>query len=136
MSARSRRRHSGRPTGVLPATQPSLRPAEPEPERLLLDAIAAGELDAHLTAINDATIARFELLETINSAKALARLNVGDIVRFNRKAKPRYLHGEHATVVDVDGQSATVRLHRAVGRFSGGEIPCPPLILDRLQPGV
>ena len=55
------------------------------PERLLLDQIAAGELDPYLTAIADAIYARQELLETVSSAKALAMLNVGDRVRFNHR---------------------------------------------------
>ena len=41
------------------------------PERGLLDAIAAGELDEHLVAIADA-VARRELLHTVDSATAIA----------------------------------------------------------------
>jgi len=70
------------------------RPEPPaEPEVLLLDQIAAGALDPHLTAIAGAIRARYELLQTIDSAKALAMLNVGDRVRINHYASPRYLHG-------------------------------------------
>jgi hypothetical protein len=105
-----------------------------EPERLLLDQIAAGELDPHLTAISDAIRARQELLQTVSSAKALAMLNVGDRVRINRHASPRYLHGVQGTVVELDDRTATVCLHRPVGRFTSGEIRCPPLVLDRLRP--
>ena len=100
----------------------------------MLDAIAAGELDPHLSAIAQAVHARLQLLQTVNSAKALAQLNIGDSVRINRHATPRYLHGILGTIVDLDDESATVCLHRAVGRFKSGEIRCPPLILDRLQP--
>jgi hypothetical protein len=64
---------------------------------VLLDQIAAGELDPHLTAIADAIFARRELLETISSAKALAMLNVGDRVRFNYHTRPQYLHGSKAS---------------------------------------
>jgi hypothetical protein len=74
-------RSRGRPFG-------KSQPIEPEPERLLLDQIASGALEAHLTAIADAISARLDLLETIDSAKALAMLNVGDRVRFNYRTRP------------------------------------------------
>src|SRR5947209_8032990 len=59
-----------------------------KPERLLLDQIAAGELDPHLVAIDEAVRARLDLLHTVNSQKALAMLSVGDRVRINRHASP------------------------------------------------
>ena len=49
-----------------------------DPERQLLDAIAAGELDEHLVAIADAVHARRQLLHTVRSARAIAELCVGD----------------------------------------------------------
>jgi hypothetical protein len=39
----------------------------------------------------DAIHARIDLLETVNSAKALAMLNVGDRVRFTHHNRPQYL---------------------------------------------
>lgn len=132
MSKRSRQRNTTQ--RALPAPRPAPGAPNPDPERLLLDAIAAGELDPHLSAIAQAVHARLQLLQTVNSAKALAQLNIGDSVRINRHATPRYLHGILGTIVDLDDESATVCLHRAVGRFKSGEIRCPPLILDRLQP--
>lgn len=116
---------------VAPAPRPE--PAT-DPAATLLDQIAAGELDPQLTAIAGAIRARFELLQTVNSAKALAQLTIGDRVRINHHASPRYLHGIHGTIVHLDEQSATVCVHRAVGRFTSGEIRCPPLVLDRLPP--
>ena len=109
-------------------------PESREPECLLLDRIAAGELDPHLTAIAEAIRARFDLLQTIGSAKALAELNAGDRVRINHHASPRYLHGVQGTVVDLDEHTATVCVHRPIGRFKSGEIRCPPLVLERLNP--
>jgi hypothetical protein len=103
-------------------------------ERSLLDAIAAGELDGHLVALADAIHARRELLHTVRSAAAMAELSVGDPVRFNRQVRPRYLHGEIGIVVDRDDHTAVVRLLRPVGRFRSGEIRCPPLLLDKLDP--
>ncbi len=105
------------------------RPAE-DPERLLLDAIANGELDEHLAALADAIHARRELLHAVRSAAALAELCVGDAVRINRHIRPRYLCHEHGVIVDLDDHWVTVRLLRPVGRFRGGEIHCPPLALD------
>src|SRR3954451_7061428 len=69
------------------------RGAAGAPERLLLDAIADGELDHSLHALADAVHARLALLQTIKAASALAHLNVGDIVRLNHKVRPRYLQG-------------------------------------------
>jgi hypothetical protein len=103
-----------------------------EPERLLLDQIAAGALDDHLVAVADAIRARLDLLQTISSAKALSLLNVGDHVRINHHASPRYLHGALGVVISVDDHTATIRISRPVGRFRSGEIRCPPLVLDRL----
>jgi hypothetical protein len=142
MSKRSRRRaRNGAPSTLWlqpdPTASPSERATRPPAtrERLLLDQIAQGELDAHLTAIADAIYARQELLETISSAKALAMLNVGDRVRFNHHARPQYLRGVEGVVIELDQHTATVCVHRPVGRFRSGEIrQCPPLLLDRLNP--
>jgi len=133
MSKRSRRRQRQRPIAP-PAPAASTPPESREPERLLLDQIAAGELDPHLTAVAQSIRARYELLQTIGSAKALAQLNVGDRVRINHHASPRYLHGVQGTVVDLDEHAAIVCVHRSIGRFNSGEIRCPPLALDRLNP--
>jgi len=103
------------------------------PERGLLDAIAAGELDEHLVAIADAVRARRELLHTVDSATAIANLCVGDTVMFNRLIRPRYLEHEYAVVTDLDAHWVTVRLARPVGRFRDGKLRCPPLALRKLD---
>ncbi len=103
------------------------------PERLLLDAIAAGELDEHLVALADAVRARRALLHTVRSANAIAELCIGDSVRINRNARHGYLHGEGGVIVDLDDHAVTVRLLRPVGRFRSGELRCPPLALDKLD---
>jgi hypothetical protein len=137
VSKRSRQRTRGQVQPQLHASRPARIPS-PDPaaesERLLLDQIAAGELDLHLTAIADAVRARHELLHTVSAAKALAMLNVGDRVRINHHASPRYLHGIQGNVVELDDHGATVCVHRPIGRFKSGEIRCPPLVLDRLNP--
>jgi hypothetical protein len=134
MGKRSRRRvPPQRPVPRAAQTRP--RPptvTSATPERSLLDAIAAGELDEHLTALADAVHARHRLLDTVRSAIALAELCVGDHVRINHTISPRYLNGLHGTIVEVDDERATVCLHRPVGRFRSGEIRCPPLTLERL----
>jgi hypothetical protein len=136
MSKRSRRRpHRPAPTSPAAPIHAATRAAgTPEPERLLLDQIAAGELDPHLTAIAQAVRARYALLHTVDSHKALAMLNVGDRVRINHQASPRYLHGVHGVVTELDDDIAVVCVHRPIGRFKSGEIRCPPLVLDRLNP--
>lgn len=132
MGKRSRRNNGQRP--ALPAP-PATATSTADPERLLLDAIADGELDAHLTAIADAVHARQELLETVNSAKALAMLCVGDRVRFNDHTRPQYLRGVEGVVIELDQHTATVCMHQPIGRFRSGEVRrCPPLLLDRLHP--
>ncbi|MGE5281553.1 MAG: hypothetical protein ACM3N0_04380 [Chloroflexota bacterium] len=126
-SSRRRARHAS-----LPAARPVPGAREAEPERPLLERIAAGELDPHLIAIAEAIRARSELLETVASAEALAELRVGDRIRINHRATPRYLHGVEGTVLALDDEGATVCVHRPIGRFKSGEIRCPPLVLDRL----
>ena len=79
-----------------------LRTAPPPAERSLLDAIAAGELDAHLAAIGAAVDARTRLLHTIDSTHRLATLCVGDRVRIGQRVSPRYLAGHDATIVELD----------------------------------
>ncbi len=134
MGKRSRRRDQPRLPGAPPGARTGHPPPPPEPaaERSLLDAIANGELDEHLTALADAIGARHHLLHTVRSATVLAELCVGDQVRINHTISPRYLRGLHATVTDLDDQRATVSLHRPIGRFHTGEIRCPPLTLDKL----
>jgi hypothetical protein len=128
------RRHRSR--RAAPALPRAGEPDEASPvsaEGLLLEAIAAGELDLHLPAIARAIDARLHLLHTMRSIDALAELVSGDLVRINHRARPRYLHGQRATVVDVDAQAATIRLERPIGRFGTGTLRCPPLALDRLD---
>lgn len=134
MGKRARRNNNPNRRPALPAPAAPAT-AAPDPERLLLDAIADGELDVHLTAIADAVGARLDLLETVNSAKALAMLTVGDRVRFNNSARPQYLRGIEGVVIELEPHTATVCVHQPIGRFRSGEIRrCPPLLLDRLHP--
>ena len=107
-------------------------PQRDTPEAMLLDAIAAGELDHHLVALADAVHARRQLLHAVRAASAIAQLCVGDHVRFNHRVRPRYLEHEHGVINEIADRWVAVRLSRPVGRFPAGELRCPPLALDRL----
>jgi hypothetical protein len=136
MSKRSRRRTNPQQRPALPAapSTPAAPPAPADPERLLLDAVAAGELDHSLHALADAIHARLHLLHTVQAANALAQLCIGEEVRINHTVKPRYLHGIRGRVIDIQGHDITVCLHRPVGRFTSGHIRCSALALERLDP--
>lgn len=134
MSKHARRRQHTRPPGLSTPRPVGPPPDRADPERLLLAQIADGALDLHLPALAQAIDARLHLLHTVRSVTALATLNVGDRVRINRHARPRYLHGVHGTILELDDRTATVCIHTPVGRFTSGEIRCPPLALDRLDP--
>lgn len=132
MSKRSRRRASPGAAG-LPVDTTAAPPTPANPDRLLLDAIADGELDHSLNALADAVHARLHLLHTVQAANALAQLCIGNEVRINHTVKPRYLHGVRGRVIDIQGHDVTVCLHRPVGRFTG-HIRCSALALDRPNP--
>ena len=96
---------------------------------------ATGSLDRHPIAIADAIHARIDLIGTINSAKALAMLSVGDHVRCTHHTRPQYLSGIEGVVIELGQHTATVCVHAPVGRFRTGTIrECPPLLLERLNP--
>jgi hypothetical protein len=128
MSKRSRRRER-RPQ--LPA--PSAPTSPPAPERMLLGQIADGALDPHLEALAQAIDARLHLLHTVATQTVLSQLCVGDEVKINNTIRPHYLRGLHGNVVEIDDERVTVCVHRPVGRFTSGEIRCPPLTLVKLS---
>jgi hypothetical protein len=134
VSKHARRRQHTRPPRLSTPRPGSSPPDRPDPERRLLSQIADGALDPHLGALAQAIDARLHLLHTVRSVTALAMLNVGDRVQINHHARPRYLHGVQGTILELDERTATIRIHRPVGRFTSGEIRCPPLALDRLSP--
>ncbi|MDQ3632583.1 MAG: hypothetical protein M3417_15200, partial [Actinomycetota bacterium] len=72
----------------------------------------------------------------VRSVSALGMLNVGDRVRINHHARPRSLHGVQGTILELDERTATICTHEPVGRFTSGEIRCPPLALDRVNAGM
>src|SRR6266536_2611442 len=106
--------------------------AGPDLVQAVVEAIAHGELDDELGVLGAVINERVQLLATARSMRTLASLRVGDRVRINHSAKPNYLHGEPGTVTGWAGQNVIVQLDRPVGRFAGGELRCPPLILEPL----
>ena len=104
----------------------------PDLVQAVVEAIARGELDDELGVLGAVINERVQLLATARSMRTLASLRVGDRVRINHGAKPNYLHGERGTVTGWAGQNVIVQLDRPVGRFTSGELRCPPLILEPL----
>jgi ribosomal protein L21E len=120
------------------------RPQQPSPARTpaapidlvqtVVEAIARGELDDELAVLGAVINQRVRLLATARSMTTLASLRVGDRVRINHSAKPHYLHGRAGTVSGWTGQNVVVQLDQPVGRFTTGELRCPPLVLEPLAP--
>ena len=121
------------------ARRPQPRTARPQAApvdlvQAVVEAIARGELDDELAVLGAVINQRVRLLATAQSMTTLASLRVGDRVRINHSAKPNYLHGRAGTVTGWAGQNVVVQLDQPVGRFTTGELRCPPLVLEPLAP--
>ena len=126
-------RRARRPQPKPPA--PPAVPAVPvDLVQVVVEAIARGELDGELAVLGAVINERVRLLATTRSMRTLASLRVGDRVRINHSAKPNYLHGRAGTVSGWAGQNVVVQLDQPVGRFTTGELRCPPLVLEPLAP--
>jgi hypothetical protein len=118
-----------------PPPRPARVPSVPvELVQAVVEAIARGELDEELGVLGAVINERVRLLATARSMRTLASLRVGDRVQINHSAKPNYLHGRAGTVTGWAGQNVVVQLDQSVGRFTSGELRCPPLILEPLAP--
>jgi hypothetical protein len=118
-----------------PQPKPAAPPAVPvDLVQVVVEAIARGELDDELAVLGAVINERLHLLATAQSMTTLASLRVGDRVRINHNAKPNYLHGQAGTVTGWAGQNVVVQLDRPVGRFTTGELRCPPLVLKPQAP--
>jgi hypothetical protein len=118
-----------------PQPRPARVPAAPvDLVQVVVEAIARGELDEELGVLGAVINERVRLLATARSMRTLASLRVGDRVRINHSAKPNYLHGRAGTVTGWAGQNVVVQLDQPVGRFTTGDLRCPPLILEPLAP--
>jgi hypothetical protein len=121
------------------ARRPRPGPARPQAApvdlvQAVVEAIARGELDDELAVLGAVINERVRLLATAQSMTTLASLRVGDRVRINHSAKPHYLHGRAGTVSGWAGQNVIVQLDQPAGRFTTGELRCPPLVLEPLAP--
>ena len=123
-------RHPHRPTP--PPSRSVTVPADLV--QAVVEAIARGELDDELGVLGAVINERLRLLATARSMTTLASLRIGDRVRINHHAKPNYLHGQPGTVTGWAGQNVIVQLDQPVGRFTSGQLRCPPLILEPLPP--
>lgn len=94
----------------------------------ILDAIVDGEFDDDLDGVIEAVQIR---RNTLNERKRL-EFKVGDTVRFNASASPKYLNGVLATVTEKGrGKKVTVELDEHAGRFmAGSPIGAPVAILE------
>ena len=128
MSRRARRPHPAA------ARSPAAMAAPVDLVQAVVEAIARGELDEELAVLGAVINERVRLLATARSMRTLASLRVGDRVRINHSAKPNYLHGRAGTVSGWAGQNVIVQLDQPVGRFTTGELRCPPLVLEPLAP--
>ena len=118
-----------------PQPRPARTPAAPvDLVQAVVEAIAGGELDDELAVLGAVINQRVRLLATARSMTTLASLRVGDRVRINHSAKPHYLHGQAGTVTGWAGQNLIVQLDQPAGRFTSGELRCPPLVLEPLAP--
>ncbi len=96
--------------------------------------IASGGLDLHLSVLTAAIADRRRHVAEAASIRALASVSVGDRVRIGRAIRPLYLQGSTGTVTGWSGQSVVVQLDFPIGRFTTGEVRCPPLGLEPLAP--
>lgn len=105
---------------------------DPQQIQMLIGLIATGSLDEHLPLIQAAIAERHRHRQRAQSNQAAARIDIGDRVRLNHDIRPLYLHGATGTVTGWAGQRVIVQLDEPTGRFTHGQIRCPPLGLDPL----
>lgn len=99
----------------------------------LLDLIVAGALDEHLGVLQAAIGRRHRDRHRTETHQAATRLQIGDRVRLSHDMRPLYLHGATGTITGWAHTNAVVQLDTPVGRFTHGQIRCPPLGLQRLE---
>ena len=99
---------------------------------MLIGLIATGSLDEHLFVIQAAIGERHRHRQRAQSNHAAAQIDIGDRVKLNHDIRPLYLHGATGTVTGWVGQRVVVQLDEPTGRFTNGQIRCPPLGLEPL----
>lgn len=95
----------------------------------IIRAILDGDVDGHEKQVVDALNQRRRLA---NAHKALA-FQVGDTVRFNATARPRYLVGVTGTVTKVNASSVVVAIGPDGGRFANSSPRCPIGLVDLVE---
>jgi hypothetical protein len=81
----------------------------------ILSLVYDGSLDSDLTALTAAINARQWMI------KPVYRFKIGDKVRFNETASPRYIIGHTATVMGLNPKSCQVILDEDCGKFRKGQ---------------
>lgn len=135
MAKRSRKRPDVRASSMTPNPAPTSDGTADTPIASLVARIGSGQLDADLPVLIDAINARVRIVADLRTRQALvAQLSVGTRVRLNHTVSPRYLHGCHGEVHDIDGDHVVVCLDVPVGRFTSGHVRCSALALERTGP--
>ena len=100
----------------------------------LTQAILKGDFDKDLGMISTAIKSRKAATKPTQTMSTIFDLDVGDTVRFNEFARPKYIQGTTARVVKVNRARVKIELDRAVGRFPGGQpVSCPPKIITKVN---
>lgn len=95
----------------------------------LFEDITDGKLDKHLNVLTDIIIERRKVV----AGQKLNQFQIGDVVKFNMLAKPKYLKGERATITGFANKRVWIKLEKPAGRFfSGRAISCPTGIIDKV----
>jgi len=117
---------------------------EPDPNSVIVARITMGEFDAQLDVMTAAICLRKTMLGKPTQSfmppivqrverKSIYDFKVGDRVRFNQRANPKYLIGTEATVTGRKRTKVTIKLDAAAGRFGGeSNITCPTSIIDKV----
>ena len=101
----------------------------------LLNAIKAGDFDAHLDDISTAAITRRAITKGVNTESPSIPLRVGMRVWLNRNVRPQYMFGYEATVTKINRTRVKIRLAESVGRFGAArDISCPVSLLSTTNP--
>lgn len=127
MSNRRRRsrQHTSQNGGV--AVSPRPTPLSKGGTETLIGLIATGAFDDDLPTLMRMIRERQRQVAQAHSVEALGRLRVGDRVRISAAIRPQYLRGALGTVAGWSGQRVRVLLDTPIGRFTAGEVSCPPL---------
>lgn len=100
----------------------------------IVEDILCGLHDDVLERISSALKQRYNIRSAIDTNKKLSEISIGDRVKFNSHASPKYLQGCGAEVVGVSGDKFIIHVDQnfRAKRFSGSRnVKCPANILDK-----